>query len=68
MRISGSGRKRNEERTVTLTLTGTDREFVRLIDALEMLPDDMAQELCRQINYRAGTLVDLPAPRSVIHP
>lgn len=74
MKTSGSGRKANNVRTVTITFTGTDTEFIKLIDQLDTIAStephrtraDLVTEIMRSVNWYAGTPVDHKKPRRTI--
>lgn len=79
MQTSGSGGKREEIRRVAINFVGRDEEFIALIDALELTYQGLrqrgametaaavVQEITRQVNWQAGTMVNHPAPSGEIH-
>lgn len=67
MRITQSGWSRGEEQRVSLHFTGSKEEITNAIDALSLfqgppLRARLVEEICRALNYGAGTPVNLSAP------
>ena len=61
MRMSGSGGKRGEERSATLYLRGSDRDFIDLIDQLELEVSGGLADRLKRVLCSATGLVD-PGP------
>jgi hypothetical protein len=64
LKITGSGRKADDIRSVTITLIGSDMDLIHLVDELSLVEGPDVTQLCRTINWYGGNAVDLPAPDS----